>query len=125
MKKLRLEIDTLVVESFATDASQEGKGTVRAHGPNDTAPGAFTCGAVQSCGPNTCGNLYCVLETDNYYCATGAATCAGCGPGPGGNPSGQMSCVGCTTYDYTAVRADSCDLCMSFYTDSPQRCPCI
>src|ERR1044072_3382600 len=123
MKKLKLEIDTLVVESFATDAIVDGMGTVRGHGPNDTAPGRNTCGPEASCGPNTCGDLQCVFETDNYYCASGAGTCVGCGTGTGTGPSGQMSCVGCTTYDYTAGGGDSCDFCMSFYTDSPQRCP--
>ena len=126
MKKLRLEIDALAVESFATDETLEAAGTVRGHGPNDTAPANYTCGAEGSCGPYTCGDLRCVIETDNYHCGIGTGTaataCGGCGTT---NPSGQMSCVGCTTYDYTAGGGDSCDFCMSFYTDSPQRCPCI
>ena len=129
MKKLRLEIDALAVESFATAETPEAAGTVRGHGPNDTAPANYTCGAELSCGPYTCGAAFCVKDTDNYHCGTGAVTCMGCGTGggcgTGTGPSGQMSCIGCRTYDFTAGGGDSCDFCLSRYTDSPQYCPCI
>lgn len=121
MKKLRLEIDALTVESFATAAKMGQGGTVEAFG---TQLG-YTCGAEATCGPQTCGQLMCVIDTDG--CGGGSVGCAtpGCAtPGCGG--SGQMSCVGCTTFDYTVDPGDdSCGACMSFESDAPQRCPCI
>lgn len=122
MKKLRLQIEQLAVESFTTSAMAQGRGTVRAHA---TELGN-TCGAEPSCGPETCGQLYCIIETDNINLCGGSGGCsggcsAGCTP-----PSGQLSCVGCTTYDYTVNPGDdSCGLCASFESDSPQRCRCI
>jgi hypothetical protein len=58
MKKLKLNVDTLVVESFrSTDAPEASRGTVQAHEPTfqlgcqNTAEltCAFTCGRVESC----------------------------------------------------------------------------
>lgn len=120
MRKLRLEIDELAVESFATVSGLGQAGTVDAFGTQF----GNTCGAVRTCGPQTCGQLVCVLDTDG--CGGGTVGCtAGC-PTPECPQSGQMSCVGCTTFNYTANGADdSCGVCMSFESDSPQRCPCI
>jgi hypothetical protein len=119
MKKLKLEIEELAVESFATAEGTAEPGTVRAYA---TEMGR-TCGFDNTCGPETCGDMHCILDSQNMnLCGTG-----GC-PGPTNTcppPSGQMSCVGCTTYDYTQLGGDSCDYCLSFYTDSPQHCPCI
>jgi len=117
MKKLKLDADHLTVESFATAEVAAAIGTVHGHG----TAGGNTCDAVNTCGPQTCRDLYCVIETE-FPCGGASAQC---GTGTGCNPSGVMSCVGCTTYDYTNRGGDSCDLCASFYTDSPQRCPCI
>jgi len=120
MKKLRLEVDELAVESFATVAGMGQAGTVEAFGTQF----GNTCGAVRTCGPQTCGDLICVLDTNG--CGGGSAGCSvGC-PTVGCPVSGQLSCVGCTTYDYTANAADdSCGFCQSFGSDVPQRCPCI
>jgi hypothetical protein len=115
MKKLKLDTDALAVESFPTAQAGPPLGTVHGHG----TLGGSTCDAANTCGPQTCGDFYCVIDTQ--------APCGGGGTGGTGgtNPSGQMSCVGCTTFDYTNQGGDSCDFCASFYTDSPQRCPCI
>jgi hypothetical protein len=127
MKKLTLKLDQLAVESFATSLSAGPRGTVQAHA---TELGD-TCEAVNSCGPETCGALYCIIETDNAnLCGGSGAGCSGgCSFGcpSNGCVSGQpISCVGCTTYDYTVNPAhDSCGLCASFESDAPQRCRCV
>ena len=51
MKKLRLDVDALTVESFATDAGLRGAGTVRA---NAVTPSACPTDAYD-CDPNTIG----------------------------------------------------------------------
>lgn len=51
MKKLTLEIETLQVQTFATDAEGGARGTVAARQQADTSPEQYTC---WSC-PNTCG----------------------------------------------------------------------
>jgi len=121
MGKLKLVLEQLAVESFTTASGTSEPGTVHGYG---TFRGS-TCGPERTCGPQTCFELLCVIETD-FPCGGGGGS-AGCPPPTNTCPqaSGQMSCVGCTTYDYTNHGGDSCNLCMSFYTDSPQRCPCI
>ena len=57
MRKIRLEVDALAVQSFATDAAREARGTVVAHNTNAgytcvyhctfrgfTCEGGLTCG---------------------------------------------------------------------------------
>lgn len=116
MRKLRLEIDALTVESFATAREMALEGTVEAFG---TFRGN-TCGPENTCGPQTCGQLMCVIDTE--------APCGGTGTGgtggTGGATAAGFTCVGCTTQNYTNQGGDSCDYCLSFYTDSPGRCPC-
>jgi hypothetical protein len=123
MKKLKLEIEELAVESFATARHSADIGTVRGYG---TFRGD-TCQAVNTCGPHTCGQLYCVLETDSPDCGGGGTLNCGtanCTVGCATN-NGALSCVGCTTYDYTVNLADdTCGFCQSFGSDAPQRCPC-
>lgn len=117
MKKLKLVVEQLAVESFATAASGVAAGTVHGYG---TQVGD-TCQAVNSCGPQTCGQAYCVIDTDG---------CGGTGTGGTGGSVGcptiapAFTCDGCTSYDYTNRGGDSCDYCLSIYTDSPQHCPC-
>jgi hypothetical protein len=48
MKKRRLEIDTLTVESFDTSAPGTARGTVRAHGASEFPCTWDTC--LKSCG---------------------------------------------------------------------------
>lgn len=120
MKKLRLAIEALAVESFTTSGRTEARGTVRAHA---TEFGA-SCDLAPSCGPETCGNAFCIRHTDNVDVCGGGGT-GGCSVNCTA-PSGQLSCAGCTTYDYTVdVNADTCGWCMSRESDAPQRCRCI
>jgi hypothetical protein len=123
MRKLKLELEELAVESFVTSSPPRPEGTVEAYG---TFRGS-TCDAVNTCGPHTCGDLYCVLETDSPDCGGGGTLNCGtanCTVGCATN-NGALSCVGCTTYDYTVNLADdTCGFCQSFGSDVPQRCPC-
>lgn len=122
MRKLTLHPDDLAVESFTTAAGAAPRGTVQAHATQI----GLTCGPENTCGPYTCLDLYCVKGTyDPEFCGGGGT--AGCPPGSLGcpGPSGQLSCAGCTTFDYTAFGGDTCDLCMSRESESPQRCRCI
>lgn len=118
MKRLRLEFDALQVESFTTAAEAAPTGTVEAFG---TVRGD-TCGPENTCGPQTCGEVYCEIGTQ--------APCGGGGTGGGGGSAtcptacGGFTCVGCTTQDYTLLGGDTCDYCLSIHTDSPQHCPC-
>lgn len=58
MRKLTLNLDALAVDSFATDAAERGRGTVRAHGnTRNQYTCAFTCG--ESC-------LVCPVPTEPY-----------------------------------------------------------
>ena len=122
MNKLKLQLDQLTVESFTTSLQAGPRGTVQAH----ATEAGNTCEGVNSCGPQTCGELYCVIETDNANLCGGSGGCTfGCASA-NCPVSGQLSCQGCTTYDYTVNGADdSCGRCMSFESDSPQRCRCI
>ena len=73
MRKLKLEMDALVVESFASDTRTDGEGTVRAHlsayyedcGPDDTGQASCTC--EPTCNAQTC-----------YACGTGGCTGVSC-----------------------------------------------
>lgn len=124
MKKLKLQVDQLAVESFTTSAPAMPRGTVEAHGTFIDN----TCGPERTCGPQTCGDLYCVIGTDPINCGPSGASCPPPCPVPtinGCPTNGQLSCVGCTTQDYTVDPGDdTCGFCMSFGSDAPQRCPC-
>lgn len=50
MKKLALDLDQLVVESFATDPAARPAGTVRGHGVSETPTECLTdCGSCSIC----------------------------------------------------------------------------
>jgi hypothetical protein len=80
MKKLRLEIEELSVESFATAASRADAGTVRGFdsttghqiicGCTDQGGG---CGGSAGCGTYGCGSANCATGTctNDVTCATG------------------------------------------------------
>ncbi|HET7231173.1 MAG TPA: hypothetical protein VFJ16_14265 [Longimicrobium sp.] len=61
MKKLKLQVEQLAVESFAIPAALPMNGTVQ--GYFGTAFGE-TCEAVVTCGPKTCGHNICVFATE-------------------------------------------------------------
>lgn len=55
MKKLRLELDTLKVDSFAAGADDSKQGTVHGHAPTE-----FVCSWLPSCPDQpTCGGKTC------------------------------------------------------------------
>jgi hypothetical protein len=68
MRKTRLELDTLAVESFDTTAlTRDGRGTVQAHEIEPTPPEyACTCRHSDLC------------KTAYYYCGTGPYTIYSC-----------------------------------------------
>lgn len=86
MKKLKLEIDALRVESFKTDEAKEERGTVHGNASSGGGGGGFEClyGCVN---PATsidggctmmCGTLSSCPPWDNQteFCESGMATCA-------------------------------------------------
>ncbi|WP_420130141.1 hypothetical protein [Longimicrobium sp.] len=63
MKKLALDVDTLRVESFATQEVQPARGTVRGH--DDTVE-TENCTLVRTCLITTCVTIKnCAAEGDN------------------------------------------------------------
>lgn len=122
MKKLKLQVEDLTVESFTTSDAAGLRGTVEAH---NTFRGN-TCQAVNTCGPQTCLPAYCVIETGDPFACSGGCDTPACPPGSANCPTaGELSCAGCTTHDYTVNPGhDTCGFCMSFGSDAPQRCPC-
>lgn len=93
MKKLRLEMDALRVETFAIDSAPVGKGTVQGHatlactrpvqcGDSEgvTCDGRVSCGGEVTCNAEYTCALSCT-DCGTYYCATGDPSC------------GQFSCV--------------------------------
>ena len=63
MKKLRLEIEELAVESFDVAAAREPEGTVLAHG--NTFDGGQTCDGGNTCWDScdgVCGTYYCITD---------------------------------------------------------------
>lgn len=106
--KLKLELESLVVESFDTGSDAGVKrGTVRGYAPRTLA----TC---QLC-PQT---SVCLLTVDDVTCVATACNNITC------------TCPPPTQYDPTCADpscglthcVDTCNYCMSFVTDSPQRC---
>lgn len=94
MHKLKLQLDELVVESFATADQKEARGTVQGH---------FSC--------NTCEDLDCSVNCTGGTCGTDPGTNTGCvtrwGPACGPTESDpNLGCgtgqAGCNTmYDWT------------------------
>ena len=90
MRKMRLQVDALLVESFDTAAMSGARGTVRGHASlywedcyeSETCPGAgWPCGQTeQSCG----GTCY------EFTCHPG---CGGAGGGGGSHPGAGSPCT--------------------------------
>ncbi|HEU4884528.1 MAG TPA: hypothetical protein VFT45_19895 [Longimicrobium sp.] len=86
MKKLRLHIDDLRVDSFETDATRGERGTVHAHvscrctnAQGATCGGGASCNGGQTCDTDCSGITYvdsCPCNPgDSYNCATADASC--------------------------------------------------
>ncbi|HET7229864.1 MAG TPA: pinensin family lanthipeptide [Longimicrobium sp.] len=78
MRKLKLQLDSLEVESFSTDEVKEEIGTVHAHvslactnAPNGTTcNGNATCDGAYTCdGEYTCNYKSCDGVCGTYYCS--------------------------------------------------------
>lgn len=97
MKKLTLDLDALVVESFATGNAGHGAGTVRGH------TGALcveqtneyeTCGAGGDSAASACGPC---PATANTHCkqVSCVPTCDGVSPTCRYTCAAEWTCVGC------------------------------
>jgi len=97
-RKLTLELDALVVESFVTRGAEPGRGTVRGHNTLYCSPtGACdtenaTCDGAATCGEYTCdgGDNTCVPSCGlcgTYKCTGGDGDLTG-NCGSGGNTCG-------------------------------------
>ena len=89
MRKLKLSLEELTIESFATGEEMKGAGTVkgqmlftrRCDTADDTCFAAYTCYEYDTCGGyNTCDFESCG-ECGSYKCATGVESC------------GDVSCI--------------------------------
>lgn len=83
MKKLRLAIDDLSVESFSTAEKEQAAGTVR--GFDSTTAGQRLCGCTDEGGPcdtQDCGSYGCSGGCNDTFfvtCATGGQRICECG----------------------------------------------
>lgn len=78
MKKIALELDSLTVESFETDAVAHERGTIHGHLDSDKGD----CGSfIDNCPSGMCATIRpedCV-SFDPAACETGSFTCSGSG----------------------------------------------
>jgi hypothetical protein len=108
MKKLRLELDALEVDSFQTSWLDHWNGTV--HGEQDkVSAGPVTqCGGVQTCGEGCGGGGGKVSAGPVTQCG-GVQTCGeGCGGGGGGGGGGQVSAGPVTQCGGVQTCGDGC-----------------
>ena len=68
MKKLRLELDALRVDSFATADSEDGRGTVEGYISARCTGGTMTCNGGNTCGDGDTCNQYTCNLSDNGSC---------------------------------------------------------
>jgi hypothetical protein len=73
MRKLKLDIDTLSVQSFSTDMARETVGTVKGHAP----PSFFACTAQYSCATH-CEATTCPVQSIDRGCISDPTRCTGC-----------------------------------------------
>jgi len=103
MNKLRLDLEHLAVDSFATGDGMSSAGTVRGHGYYDTRPSACayptpSCALTQTNGEASCQCLY--PRTDP--CASAAT------PTSGAPPRSRAACA--TTLSFPVDRAAPCEV---------------
>lgn len=100
MRKRRLNIDELSIESFETDALAEPRGTVEARQTGPFEPVSCACATDEfiSC-PFTCGFYSCEGNTCAATCnPTCGASCNGtCGYTCEGTCFGDLTCTACQT----------------------------
>ncbi|WP_420125025.1 hypothetical protein [Longimicrobium sp.] len=71
MKKIRLDLDALSVETFSTTGGEaEARGTVKAHRPDYTQ--GWDCQSIDICETGDCATY---AESECGTCATLCATC--------------------------------------------------
>jgi hypothetical protein len=96
MRKLKLDLDQLTVDSFHTAAPARREGTV--FGEQCTCYTNCTCPGCPTC-DHTCANT-CAYTCDDATCAN---TC-GC------NDTYDYTCEGCTQYDATCRGYGTCGI---------------
>lgn len=94
MDKLKLNLDDLVVETFAPAVRSSQTGTVHAHGSGPFTDECDSCGVETGCGggcgtgPSDCGSCGCPSNTCyGYWTCDGVDTCNRTCPN-------GMTCVG-------------------------------
>jgi len=110
MKKLALDIDTLVVQSFATDDGAVPRlGTVHGRQKGNTGPQDTDCSAVDACpSARGCSEVVECRPTEGTNCPSAALACPssrGCSKGPDCDASAVDACPsarGCTEIDCPA-----------------------
>lgn len=97
MKKIKLDLDALSVETFSVEAAPPARGTVAGQADTEdvTCPGTcdFSCGDRNSacvCWPVYPSDNSCYNACDTNWTEGGYASCAA-------NESCGMSCNGCNT----------------------------
>jgi hypothetical protein len=82
MKKMKLALDDLAVESFEPAKEPEERGTVHAHDSGPHTDECFSCGVQTGCGYG-CNSQYCqsagcqTATCYGYWTCAGVETCAG------------------------------------------------
>jgi len=73
MRKLKLDVETLAVQSFHTGGAPGAAGTVKAHGD----PTQIFCTQQFSCA-TYCGATGCPVQSIDYGCISDPTRCGGC-----------------------------------------------
>jgi len=92
MRKIRLDLDALTVDSFSTSGREDAKGTVLGHGPPRTD--GWECDTVEWCG--------------TILCNTGESQCQFC-------PTRFTDCGTCHPYDDATCDDTGCGTCLDSY----------
>ncbi len=81
MRKTKLALDDLAVESFVAADEEAQRGTVRAHGSGPYTDECDSCGVNTGCGGGGCDSQYCQSQgcgsntCYGYWTCVGAYTC--------------------------------------------------
>jgi hypothetical protein len=78
MKKMKLALDDLAVESFAPAEDPQRRGTVHAHDSGPYTDECLSCGVETGCGYGGCDSQHCSQGCGSNTCTCyGYYTCAG------------------------------------------------